>query len=275
MSAGCDHLRAGAIQSGTGRRGGNLVAGEKNYAGKKPGERFGFERDWEYAGGAAQEDGDGGDGGRSGEAGVLQSDGVVQGSDGAGDDRGGGGAGRASFGDARGGVDGRKYRVVAGDGVRDQGVSFHADIVGRIFGREAAHDAAFWRRFGDFYGSGREARAGALSEDEAARGRVGRGAGDVLHKPVQQHGRDSGVHGNWQGAGRTGGRRVDGVLGRGGHRGNDCGRVARAEGGWIEGAHRGARAGGFAGADDGERRSAPRGGDCGGNPAAALEGWRF
>src|SRR5580692_12231741 len=37
--------------------------GEKNYAGEKPGERFRFERDWEYARGAAQEDGDGGDGG--------------------------------------------------------------------------------------------------------------------------------------------------------------------------------------------------------------------
>ena len=42
--------------------------------------------------------------------------------------------GELRAGNARGGVDGREHGIVAGDGVRDQGVSVYADFVGRIFG---------------------------------------------------------------------------------------------------------------------------------------------
>lgn len=53
---------------------------------EKPGAGFGVGGDWEYAGGAFEEDRRAGDGGGAGEAGVLQPDRIVQGSDGAGDD---------------------------------------------------------------------------------------------------------------------------------------------------------------------------------------------
>ena len=42
--------------------------------------------------------------------------------------------GELASGDAGGGVDGREYGIVSGDGLRDQGVSVYADFVGRIFG---------------------------------------------------------------------------------------------------------------------------------------------
>src|SRR5580692_11812449 len=108
------------------------LGGEIDYGGEKWGAGFGFGGDWGYASGAAAEDCDGGDGGGGGEAGVLQSDGIVQGSDGAGDDRGGGSARGVASGDAGGGVDGRKYGIVAGDGLCNQRVSVYANFVGRI-----------------------------------------------------------------------------------------------------------------------------------------------
>ena len=60
--------------------------GEKDDDREKLGAGFGFAGDWEYACGAVEEDSFGGDGGGVGEAGVLQPDRVLQGSDGFGDD---------------------------------------------------------------------------------------------------------------------------------------------------------------------------------------------
>jgi len=77
-------------------------------------------------------------------------------------------------------------RVIGGrEGARDRHWQWcarsrgtgYADFVGRIFGREAADNEAVWRGPGDFSGGRRKAGAGALPEDEAARGRVGEGAG--------------------------------------------------------------------------------------------------
>src|SRR5579859_3148603 len=57
--------------------------GEKDHDGEKSGAGFGFADDWEYAGGTAEETCVAGDGGSAGEAGVLQSDRLVQRSHGA------------------------------------------------------------------------------------------------------------------------------------------------------------------------------------------------
>jgi hypothetical protein len=61
-------------------------AEEKNHGAEKPGAGFGFASDREYACGAVEEDCVGEDGGGFGEIGVLQSDRVLQRSDGFGDD---------------------------------------------------------------------------------------------------------------------------------------------------------------------------------------------